>query len=108
MTNDELVEGTLSDVGKLPGARLFWGPRPPAPPYFVYESRPVSFFADSTAYAELPRYRVRLYQGECDEAVVRRFQDALAVLGTFVRHADEIDEGLFITTYDLNLVRGKK
>lgn len=104
MSADELVYNTISDNARLPGARMFWGPQPPEPPYFTYELRPASVFADNETQ-RLDRYTAKLYQDELDPTVVERFESAVSMLGTYIKHPDEWQDGLLVTRYDFTLTK---
>lgn len=104
MTTDELVFNVISDSG-VPTARMFWGPRPPEPPYATYESLASSMFADNMTYTALPKYRCTLFLGDYDEDVIEKFKYQLSTLGTYVRHTDEAEDGLIKVTFDVNVVR---
>lgn len=102
MTTDELVFNTISDSG-VPTARMIWGPRPPEPPYATYELLPTSMFADNQNYASIPKYRCRLFQRERKEAVMKSFEEHVHLLGPAIRHVDEFEDGLLVTTYDVTV-----
>lgn len=105
MSNDTLVYNTLTDLAKVPGARMMWGPRPPKPPYFVYETWPRSVYADDADHATVDRYKATLYMSRYDDELVTRFEDAISTLGTYIRHSDAVEDGLCVLTWGLSLAR---
>lgn len=109
MTNDERVYTTLADAG-APGARMTWGPascEPPLP-FFVYEAKPRSMYADSTNYVELPHYRATLYvDAGVDEDFVSAFRQKVRSLGTSMEHTPRFDENreAYVFTWDFCLLK---
>ena len=109
MSNDELVYSTITDEARIPGARMTWGPRKcePPMPYFTYEERPRSYFADDCNYASLPRYRVTLVDKQPHGPAHDRMRAAMESLGTYRWYPAEYDEErrAWAHGFDLNLVR---
>ena len=103
MSSDEIVYNTVSDMARLPGARMTWGPRNCEPPFPFFVYRCVNrgeMFADGEIHATLPKYEVTLFTSEADPDLEDLVADAVATMGPHVR-SWEYDETrqAFLTTF---------
>ena len=110
MSSDERVYNTISDLARLPGARMTWGPRSCEPefPFFVYRRTDGGeMFADDGIHATMPRYEVTLYAASPDPDLEDRVADAVATLGPYSR-SWEYDETrqAFLTKLSFTITKG--
>ena len=110
MTSDEKVYITISDLARLPGARMTWGPRSCEPefPFFVYRRTDGGeVFADDGLHATMPRYEVTLYAAEADPDLEDKVADAVSTLGPYSRGWEyDPEREAFMTIFSFTLCKG--
>ena len=106
MSCGSVVYSPLTSKTGLPGTKLAWPlGNAPSLPWFVYvREKGGEVFADNDNYHLLPRYRVELYLSEEDPELVKKFEKAVSMLGTYKHRESWLsDENCQMHSYTFTL-----